>query len=183
MNQRVARRKSWYPSYEPSHEGEIRKMLELAEVTHDDVVYDIGCGEGNILLGALSRGARTIGVDYSPLRIRREKQMIGDRGEIIYGDIFEDHFWSHKGNDNNHAVYNATVLTMFLNAGMNAHLRPLLEEELRAGTRVVSNYWPVIGWIPVGTAETYFNQNSFCTKFLSHFQIEMHENDSTLYQV
>lgn len=155
----IIHRRIWYPIFEPSSEEAIRKMLDLAEVALGESVYDIGCGEGAILLEALNRGAQVTGVDYRPLRVKRARERVGNKGEIVHGDIFEDRFWSHKGNANGYTLHDANIVTMFLDDEMNAHLRPLFEHELRDGTRVVSNYWPMVGWRPVGIVDLNGNQS------------------------
>ena len=142
--------RSLYPQFEPSESDEIKRMLDIAEVFPSDLVFDIGCGKGDVLAEAVSRGARAIGVDHSSLRVGKSRDRLKgtDVAQVVYGDIFEERFWYHKGSRKPYVLHNADVVTMFLNPYMNSRLRSLLEEEL-SGTRVVSNYWPIEGWNPV----------------------------------
>jgi len=73
-------------------------------------------------------------------------RLTGKTSLIVLGDIFNDIFWGHKGSKMPYVVGEADVVTLFLNTKMNNRLRPLLEEELRPGTRVVSNYWEIDEW-------------------------------------
>jgi len=137
--------KGWYSDFVPSTSEAIKTMLDLAEVKPGEMVYDIGCGYGNVLLEAQKRGARVIGVDCYLSRVNRTKKRLGG-GLIVYGDIFDESFWRHKGSEAQHVVGEADVVTLFHNTTMNNILRPLLERELKPGTKVVSNCWPIDGW-------------------------------------
>ena len=143
---RQAITKGWYARFERVTEETVRAMLDLAEVRPGEMVYDIGCGNGGILLEAQRRGARVAGVDIYPSRVNRTKRLTGETSLIVHGDIFDDVFWRHKGSEMPYVVGEADVVTLFLNSKMNNRLRPLLEEELRPGTRVVSNYWEIDDW-------------------------------------
>jgi len=116
------------------------KMLELAQVGEDDVVYDLGCGDGRIvILAAQKFGARGVGIDFNPKRIEESLQGaleagVEDRTEFRLGDVLKADF------------SDATVVTVYLLTRSNKRLRPLFEEQLRPGTLVVTHNYRVPGW-------------------------------------
>lgn len=128
--------------YEPSAPEVVAAMLELAQVTHKDVVMDIGCGDGRIVIEAVKRyGARGVCVDIDPRRIADARDNaaaagVGDRVEFREQDATKTDF---KG---------VTVVTLFLSQDLNLALRPKLEYELPAGTRVVSHWHDMGDWPP-----------------------------------
>ena len=117
----------------PTSMGTVHKMLKLAEVGPDDTVYDLGCGDGRtIITAARHYNARAVGVEIDPLRYfwcRLRVNMLGlqDRIKIIHGNFFALD------------LSEATVITCYLLQDTNNKLENKLEQELRAGTRVVSN--------------------------------------------
>ena len=119
--------------YVPTPQEVVDAMLKVANVTKDDVVYDLGCGDGRIpVTAAKVYGARAVGVDIDPQRIRdaREnvaKAGVGDRVKIIEGDLFAT------------PIGEATVVTLYLLPSLNQKLIPKLNEELKPGTRIVSH--------------------------------------------
>ncbi|HET7754791.1 MAG TPA: methyltransferase domain-containing protein [Anaeromyxobacteraceae bacterium] len=139
--------------YEPTPPDVVRKMLDLASVGPSDVVYDLGCGDGRIVIEAAKRGARGVGVDIDPQRIRVARANavaagVQDRVEFREGDLFETD------------VRPATVVTLFLWPHINLRLRPTLQSQLRPGARVVSYYHDMGDWkprevIPAGAAKVY----------------------------
>jgi SAM-dependent methyltransferase len=127
----------WVPSSPPV----ITAMLEVAKVGPGDLVYDLGCGEGEIVIAAALRGARGVGVDIDPERIvnaRRNAARAGvtDRVAFIEQDLFETD------------VSAATVVTLYLGPDVNRRLRPKLLRELRPGTRIVSHDFSLGDWAP-----------------------------------
>ena len=132
--------------YEPTPPEVVRKMLDLANVGASDVVYDLGCGDGRIVIEAARRGARAVGVDIDPQRIREARENaraagVEDRVEFREGDLFDAD------------VGPATVVTLFLWPKVNLRLRPQLQSQLRPGSRVVS-YWHDMGdWRPRATVD------------------------------
>ena len=129
-------------------------MLKLAEVTSTDVVYDLGSGDGRIVIAAATHyGARGVGIELDPALVAeatRNAQAAGvaDRVKFVVGDIFDAD------------ISEATVVTMFLLSTINDRLRPKLLGELRAGTRIVSYkfsmlYWPPEKEVPVGDADLF----------------------------
>jgi len=117
-------------------------MLNLAEVTKHDVVYDLGCGDGRVLIAAAQlHGARGVGIDIDPARIREaadngRREGVVDRVTFLNQDLFTSD------------ISDATVVTLFLWPKVNLRLRPKLLRELKPGTRVVSYYWDMGDWPP-----------------------------------
>ena len=117
-------------------------MLELGRVTSDDVVYDLGCGDGRIVVAAAKGlGARGVGIDVDPERITEavalaRQEGVADRVTFILGDLFQADF------------HDATVVMLYLQPEPNLRLRPRLLTELRPGTRVVSHSYDMGDWIP-----------------------------------
>lgn len=120
----------------------VRAMLELAEVGARDVVYDLGCGDGRIVITAAKEfGARGVGIDIDPERIAESRENarregVEDRVEFRNEDLFEAD------------IREATVVTLYLGAWMNEKLRPKLLRDLRPGTRVVSHDYDMGDWAP-----------------------------------
>jgi SAM-dependent methyltransferase len=130
--------------YEPTPPAVVRAMLDLAEVGASDVVYDLGCGDGRIVVEAGKRGARGVGVDIDPERVREAQEnvraaRVGDRVEIVQGDLFETQ------------IRDATAVMLYLWPHVNLRLRPKLLAELRPGTRVVSHSHDMGDWKPEKT--------------------------------
>ena len=117
-------------------------MLELARVTSDDVVYDLGCGDGRIVVAAAKdRGARGVGIDIDPARIEdatalARREGVTNRVTFVLGDLFQA------------AFAEATVVMLYLQPEPNLRLRPRLLTELRPGTRVVSLSYDMGDWTP-----------------------------------
>lgn len=126
----------------PTPNDVVSKMLELAEVTAKDLVYDLGCGDGRIVITAAQKyGARGVGVDIDPERIREanenvKRAKVQDKVRFIEGDLFEAD------------ISGATVVTLYLLTQLNLKLRPKLMKELRAGTRIVSHAFSMGDWKP-----------------------------------
>ncbi len=119
----------------------VRRMLKLAEVGPDDVVYDLGCGDGRILFMAVEdfEAERAVGYDINPsmaepLKEKIENRGLEDRIEVVNANFFEVD------------ISPASVVTMYLTTSGNSKLRPKLEEELGDGARVVSHDFPVHNW-------------------------------------
>ncbi len=128
--------------YEPSSEEVVRTMLEIAQVGRDDFVYDLGCGDGRIVITAAQKiGARGVGVDLDPERIKESllnarKAGVTDRVRFFQQDLFEADIGS------------ATVVMLYLWPEVNLKLRPKLFRELKPGTRVVSHSHDMGSWEP-----------------------------------
>ena len=120
----------------------VSAMLRVAEVTKRDTVYDLGSGDGRIVIAAAKRfGARGIGIDIDPERIREaranaKKAGVTDRVKFLQQDLFETD------------ISSATVVTLYLLNSLNLRLRPTLLKELRPGSRVVSQTFNMDDWEP-----------------------------------
>ncbi|MGQ0749576.1 MAG: SAM-dependent methyltransferase [Betaproteobacteria bacterium] len=129
----------------PTPNDVVNKMLEMAQVTAKDVVYDLGCGDGRIVITAAQRyGCRGVGIDIDPERIREatenvQKGKVADKVKFIQGDLFESD------------ISEATVVTLYLLTELNLKLRPKLMKDLRPGTRVVSHAFSMGDWKPERT--------------------------------
>jgi SAM-dependent methyltransferase len=127
--------------FEPTPPEVVREMVELAGVGAGDVVYDLGCGDGRIVIAAVQRGARGVCVDIDPRRIaesRENARLAGVEGRVAFReeDLMET------------ALGDATVVMLFLSQDFNLRLRPKLQRELRPGARVVSHWHNMDDWKP-----------------------------------
>ncbi|MGD0781427.1 MAG: class I SAM-dependent methyltransferase [Candidatus Aminicenantales bacterium] len=126
--------------YVPTRFPVVEEMLRLAAVTKADVVYDLGCGDGRIVIAAAQRfGCRGVGFDIDPERIREchdnaKKAGVTERVKFIEGDLFQADFRE------------ATVLPMYLLTTVNLKLRPKILRELQPGSRVVSHNFAMDNW-------------------------------------
>jgi SAM-dependent methyltransferase len=128
----------------------VEKMLEMAEVDENDIVYDLGSGDGRIVIAAAQRGAHGVGIDINPERIQegvQNAQLAGvfDQVEFREQDIFESD------------IHQASVVTLYLLSTVNRELRPKLLQELDPGTRVVSHAFSMGDWEPDRTASVRNN--------------------------
>ena len=151
---RAAQRREPDVVFVPTPNEVVDKMLELATVTPRDIVYDLGCGDGRIVVTAAQRyGARAVGIDIDPQRVLEaranvRKAGVGEKVRIIEGDLFEAN------------IGDATVVTLYLLTRLNAKLKPKLLKELKPGTRVVSHAFDMGDWEPeqkvfVGASAVY----------------------------
>ncbi|WBE24283.1 class I SAM-dependent methyltransferase [Denitrificimonas caeni] len=128
--------------YVPTDEKIVHAMLDLAEVTSQDTLYDLGCGDGRIVVAAaLERNTRGVGIDMDPMRITEAIEYAGHTGveylvNFFEGDLLEADFSQ------------ATVVTLYLLDLVNVQLRPRLLDELRPGTRIVSHAFDMGDWKP-----------------------------------
>ena len=126
----------------PTPNDVVERMLTLAGVTADDVVYDLGCGDGRIVIAAARDfGARGVGVDIDPQRIAEANANAAQAGvqhlvEFIEGDAMQTD------------VSDATVVTLYLLSSSNARLKPILTRQLRPGARIVSHAFSMGDWDP-----------------------------------
>lgn len=117
----------------PTPQEVVDKMLDMAKVGRNDVVYDLGSGDGRIVItAAKERGARGIGIDLNPERVAEAKAnakeaQVEDKVQFMVGDLFQTD------------LSNATVVTLYLLSSVNRELRPQLWKQLKVGTRVVSH--------------------------------------------
>lgn len=138
----------------------VNKMLDMAKVTPQDYVIDLGSGDGRIVITAAKRGARPLGIEYNPDMVALSKRNaaregVADKTQFIQGDIFESDFSQ------------ATVITMFLLEELNRKLRPYILA-LKPGTRVVSNTFTMGEWIAdeTVTVERKDGCINYCTAYL-----------------
>jgi SAM-dependent methyltransferase len=127
--------------YEPSPPEVVETMLKLGRVGPADIVYDLGCGDGRIVIAAARRGATGVCVDIDPERIaesRKNAQAAGvaERIRFLNQDLLTTD------------ISDATVVMLFLSSAMNFKLRPRLLAELKPGTRVVSHWHDMADWKP-----------------------------------
>ena len=126
--------------YVPTPEKVVLEMLKMADVGRNDVLYDLGCGDGRIVITAAKRlGCRGVGFDIDPQRIKESrenalKQGVSDQVEFFRLDLFKAD------------ISNATVVTLYLLSSVNLRLRPKLFRELEPGTRVVSHDFDMGTW-------------------------------------
>jgi len=138
----------------PTPQELVDKMLDLAQVTPQDYLVDLGSGDGRTVIAAAKRGAHALGIEYNPdmvelSRANAAKEGLNGKAEFLQGDLFETDFSQ------------ATVVTMFLLPSINVQLRPKLLE-MKPGTRVVSNSFTMGDWAADETA-TIDECHSWCT--------------------
>jgi SAM-dependent methyltransferase len=128
--------------YDPTPTPVVRAMLKLADVGPQDVVYDLGSGDGRIPITAAKEfGARGVGIEIDPTLVRQAQAKareagVADKVEFRLGDMYVAD------------VRPATVVTLFLHPKPNLKLRPKLRSELQPGSRVVSYTWDMADWAP-----------------------------------
>ncbi len=129
--------------YVPTPDKVVKKMLEIAKVGPEDVVYDLGCGDGRIVITAVKdfNAKKAVGIDINDERIQDATKNVKENG--VEGKVV-----IKKGNFFEENISEATVVTMFLLTNVNEMLRPKLESELKPGTRVVSHEFEMRGWTP-----------------------------------
>jgi SAM-dependent methyltransferase len=128
--------------YVSTTEEAVKAMLKLADVKKSDIVYDLGCGDGRIVIAAAKEyGARGVGIDINPERIQQAEANAKKAGveklvRFEENDLFDAN------------IHDATVVTLFLLGSVNLRLRPKLLRELKPGTRIVSNTFDMGDWRP-----------------------------------
>jgi len=129
--------------YVPTPQDVVDRMLQLAEVTAKDVIYDLGCGDGRIVVTAAKKyGARGVGFDIDPQRIKEAEANAKREGvENLAKFILKDAMTVD--------VSPATVVTLYLLPDSNRKLRPILTRQLRPGSRIVSHAFDMDEWEPL----------------------------------
>ena len=128
--------------FEPTPMPVVRALLELADVGPQDLVYDLGSGDGRIPIAAAKEfGARAVGIEIDPALVTQAQANareagVEDKVEFRLGDMYAADMRS------------ATVVTLFLHPGPNLKLREKLRSDLQAGARVVSYVWDMGSWTP-----------------------------------
>jgi SAM-dependent methyltransferase len=143
----------------PTPQALVDKMLDMAKVTSNDYVIDLGSGDGRTVITAAKRGARALGIEYNPDMValskrNAQKEGVADKATFVKADIFQSDFSQ------------ATVITMFLLPTLNLKLRPTILA-LKPGTRIVSNSFNMDTWTPDETAVlgSQFDCTSWCTAY------------------
>lgn len=132
----------------PLPKDTIRKMLKLADVKRNDVVYDLGSGDGRTVIMATKEfGSKAIGIEKNRLLVWLSRRMVRknnlqNKTKIIHNDIFKEN------------LRNADVILMYLSHKLTQKLKSKFEKELRRGTRIVSASHPVIAWEEVKRIKT-----------------------------
>jgi predicted RNA methylase len=128
--------------YEPTPPDVVQAMLELAEIRADDVVADLGCGDGRIVIEAVRRyGARGLCVDLDPRRIAEATRNARDAGVAERIEFREQDLFAAE-------LRGVTVVMLFLSPRFNLQLRPKLQRELAPGARIVSHWHDMGDWPP-----------------------------------
>jgi SAM-dependent methyltransferase len=128
--------------YVPTSDEAVKAMLKITDVKKSDVVYDLGCGDGRIVITAAKLyGARGVGIDIDPRRIQEANENaraagVQDLVRFEENDLFQAD------------IQEASVVTLFLLSSINLRLRPKLLHDLKPGTRIVSNTFTMGDWKP-----------------------------------
>ena len=138
----------------PTPQALVDKMLDMANVTPQDFLMDLGSGDGRTVITAAKRGARAMGIEYNPNMVELSKsnaakEGVSDKATFVKADLFETD------------LSKATVITMFLLPDINLKLRPKILN-LKPGTRIVSNTFTMEDWMADETARVD-NCTSWCT--------------------
>jgi SAM-dependent methyltransferase len=142
----------------PTPQALVDKMLDMAKVTPNDYVIDLGSGDGRTVITAAKRGARALGIEYNPDMVELSKRNaakagVSDKANFVKADLFESDFSQ------------AQVITMFLLPDINLKLRPKILD-LKPGTRIVSNSFTMGDWKADETATVKDGCASYCTAYL-----------------
>src|SRR5213593_3571229 len=131
----------------PTTEQAVQAMLKLADVKKTDIVYDLGCGDGRIVIAAAKDfGAHGIGIDIDPQRIQEANENAGKAGVTGLVEFRQQDFFDAN-------ISKASVVTLYLLSSVNLKLRPKLLNELKPGTRVVLHSFDMGDWKPDRIAE------------------------------
>ncbi|MBY0532737.1 MAG: class I SAM-dependent methyltransferase [Xanthobacteraceae bacterium] len=141
--------------YVPTPHGVVKRMLELAKVGPDDIHYDLGSGDGRIVIAAVKdfKAKKGVGIDLDPQRIREAndnlaKAGVGDRVTFLRQNIFETDFSE------------ANVISLYLLSTLNLRLRPTILK-MRPGTRIVTQSFSMADWDPEHKESVEFNENGY----------------------
>ena len=142
----------------PTPQALVDKMLDMAKVTPNDFLMDLGSGDGRTVITAAKRGVKAMGVEYNPDMVELSKKAavkegVADRATFVQADLFKTD------------LTKATVITMFLLPSINMQLRPTLLD-LKPGTRIVSNTFTMEDWQADETQSAGENCSSWCTALL-----------------
>ena len=142
----------------PTPQALVNKMLDMAKVTPNDFLMDLGSGDGRTVITAAKRGVRAMGIEYNPDMVELSKKNaaaagVSDKATFVKADIFETDFSK------------ATVITLFLLPDLNLRLRPKILE-MAPGTRIVANSFRMEAWEPDQTETVSDDCVSWCTALL-----------------
>ncbi|MGZ8203698.1 MAG: class I SAM-dependent methyltransferase [Burkholderiales bacterium] len=144
----------------PTSQALVNRMLDMAKVTPNDYVIDLGSGDGRTVITAAKRGARALGVEFNPKMValskrNAQKEGVGEKVQFVQGDIFETDFSK------------ASVITLFLLPELNLKLRPKILD-MKPGTRVVSNSFTMGDWQADRTQNASEKEGctAYCTAYL-----------------
>lgn len=142
----------------PTPQSLVDKMLDMAKVTPQDYVIDLGSGDGRTVITAAKRGAKALGIEYNPDMVELSKHNaakagVSDKASFVKSDLFESDFSQ------------ATVITMFLLPDINLKLRPKILG-LKPGTRIVSNSFTMGEWTADETTAAKDGCTSYCIAYL-----------------
>ena len=142
----------------PTPQALVDRMLDLAKVTPQDFVIDLGSGDGRTVITAAKRGARALGIEYNPDMVELSRRAasaagVSEMASFEQADLFEQDFSK------------ATVVTMFLLPDINLKLRPKILD-LKPGTRIVSNSFTMGEWTADDTVTANEDCTSYCTAYL-----------------
>lgn len=135
-----------------------KKMLDLSQVKPGEILYDLGCGDGRlIILAARDMGANSTGIELREDLVERARTEIKrlnleDKVKVIQGNFFDVN------------ISEANVITLYLTSSANERLKPKLEAELKLGARVVSHDFKVPGWKPVGVYDELLGHTIYTYK-------------------
>ncbi len=154
--------------YVPTPEPVVRAMLKLANAGPEDIVYDLGCGDGRILVIAVKEFnvKKAVGIEIREDKVAEARENIRkagieDRAKVIHGDMFEVD------------ISEATIVTLFLLTSVNERLKPKFERELKNGTRIVSHEFRIPGWQPKKVVD--IKDNNFITHTVYLYVIGEHK--------
>lgn len=126
----------------------VQKMLQLARVTAEDTVYDIGCGDARLLIAAAQRGARGVGFELQRGLVQEAEQAVQAAGVEKLVQVYEQDALVAS-------VQEATVITLYLSVRGNTHVINSLKSKMQRGTRVVSFAFPIEGYKPAKTGRVH----------------------------
>ena len=139
----------------PSPPAVIDRMLMLAQVSTGDVLYDLGCGDGRVLIAAVKQvGASGVGFEIDAALVALARSAVASAG-------FSEKVKIIEGDATTADLTDATAITLFLNPETNERLRPKLERECPSGCRLVSHWWPVNSWVPSRIDHVPSSEGSF----------------------
>jgi SAM-dependent methyltransferase len=155
--------------YMPTPEKVVAEMLKVAKVGKNDILYDLGSGDGRIVITAAKEfGTRGVGVDIDPALVREARENavkagVADKVKFLQQDLFETD------------IREATVVTLYLLPELNRRLRPKLLSDLKPGSRVVSHNHDMGDWKPVKTVSVRVPQEYKISKALNLRVLQQHK--------